>query len=156
MVTMTKISGVFAATAIAVSLGAVAPASATSNIQLFGEQETLKNMYGPLSGYTVTGLMPSSDPVAYPVGGQLYEATVTVDALVGTVVPAVPNFNARAENGDNYRVLTNVSSLSGAPIGQGGSTTGKVYFDVVGAAPNSVVFNNGAEDILGWVTPPAG
>ena len=32
--------------------------------------------------------------------------------------------------------------------------TGKVYFDVVGDAPNNVIFNNGAEDILGWVMTP--
>ncbi len=115
---------------------------------------TVKDLNGPLTGYTVTGLMPSSDPVPYPVAGRLYEATVKADALVGDVTPAVPFFNARAENGDNYRVLVPVSSLSGAPIGQGGSTTGKIYFDVVGATPNSVVFNNGAEDILGWVIPP--
>ncbi len=90
----------------------------------------------------------------YPFAGRPYEATVTAEALVGTVTPVVPFFNARAENGDNYRVLANVSSFNGAPIGQGGSTTGKIYFDVVGADPNSVVFNDGGEDILGWVAPP--
>jgi hypothetical protein len=65
------------------SVGAVAPASATINIQVLGVQETLKDMNGPLIGYKVTGLMPSADPVR-----------------------------------------------------------------------NSVVFNNGFEDILGWVQPP--
>jgi hypothetical protein len=98
--------------------------------------------------------MPSADAVPYPVAGQLYEATVKADALVGTVTPFVPFFNARAESRANYRVLANVSNIGG-PIGQGGSTTGKVYFDVVGDVPNSVVFNNGAEDILGWIQPPA-
>ncbi len=68
--------------------GAVAPAWATSNIQVLGVQETVKDINGPLTGYTVTGLMPSSDPVPYPVG-------------------------------------------------QGGSSTGKVYFDVVGSTPNT-------------------
>ena len=58
------------------------------------------------------------------------------DALVGTVVPAPALFNARAENGDNYRSLANVASLGG-PVGQGGSSTGKVYFDVVGSTPNT-------------------
>jgi len=71
----------------------------------------------------------------------------------GTVVPAPALFNARAENGDNYRSLANVASLGG-PVGQGGSSTGKVYFDVVGSTPNSVVYNNGFEDILGWIQPP--
>ena len=134
--------------------GAVAPAWATSNIQVLGVQETVKDINGPLTGYTVTGLMPSSDPVLYPVAGRLYEATVKTDALVGTVVPAPSFFNARAENGDNYRSLAAVASLGG-PVGQGGSTTGKVYFDVVASTPNNVVFNNGFEDILGWIQPPA-
>lgn len=142
-----------AATAVVFSLGAVAPASATSNIQVFSAQETLKDMNGPLIGYKVTGLMPSADPVPYPVAGRLWEATVTADALVGAVMPAPSLFNARAEDGANYRAL-NVSSLSGAPIRSGGSSTGKVYFDVVGPVPNSVVFNNGFEDILGWIQPP--
>jgi hypothetical protein len=142
-----------AATTIMFGLGAVAPARATSNIQVLGVQETVKDINGPLTGYTVTGLMPSSDPVPYPVAGRLYEATVKTDALVGTVVPAPALFNARAENGDNYRSLANVASLGG-PVGQGGSSTGKVYFDVVASTPNSVVFNNGFEDILGWIQPP--
>jgi hypothetical protein len=43
--------------------------------------------------------------VPYPVAGRLYEATVKADALVGTVMPAVIDFNARTESGDNYRVL---------------------------------------------------
>lgn len=156
MLTIAKISGAVATAAIAFSIGAVAPASATSNLQLFGAQETLKDINGPLTGYTVAGLMPSSDPVPYPVAGRLYEATVTANALDGTVTPAVPNFNARALGGDNYPALAEVSSLSAAPVGPGDSSTGKVYFDVVGATPNSVVFNNGFEDILGWVGPSAG
>jgi hypothetical protein len=153
MLTKKTLATGVAATTIMFGFGAVAPASATSNLQLFGVQETVKDLNGPLIGYTVTGLMPSGDPVPYPVAGRLYEATVKADALVGDVTPAVPFFNARAENGDNYRVLETVSNIGG-PIGQGGSTSGKVYFDVVGATPNSVVFNNGAEDILGWVMPP--
>ena len=33
----------------------------------------------------------------------------------------------------------------------GGSTTGKLYFDVVGDTPNSVVYNDGVQDLLVWV-----
>jgi hypothetical protein len=152
-VTIKHLAGAAVTTALVFGLGAVPPASATSNLQLFGVQETVKDLNGPLIGYTVTGLMPSSDPVPYPVAGRLYEATVKADALQGSVTPFVPFFNARAESGQNYHVLESVSNIGG-PIGQGGSTTGKVYFDVVGDTPNSVVFNNGAEDILGWVMPP--
>ncbi len=56
------VAGAVATTAVLFSFGGVPPASATSNIQLFGEQETLKDLNGPLIGYTVTGLMPSADP----------------------------------------------------------------------------------------------
>ncbi|WNG93732.1 DUF1942 domain-containing protein [Mycobacterium sp. ITM-2016-00318] len=148
-----KFAGAVAASAVMIGVGVVPPAWATSNIKEFGVEETLKHINGPLIGYTVTGLMPSSDPVPYPAAGRLYEATVRANALVGTVTPAPNLFNARALNGNNYRSLP-PTSLSAAPIGQGGSTTGKVYFDVVGMNPNSVVFNNGFEDILGWIQPP--
>jgi hypothetical protein len=148
-----KGAAVAAASAAMFGIAAVPQASATSNLQLFGVQETVQDINGPLTGYTVTGLMPSGDPVAYPVAGRLYEATVKTDAVAGTVTPFAPYFNARAESGQNYPALANVSTVGG-PVGQGGSTTGKVYFDVVGDVPNSVVFNNGAEDILGWVQPP--
>ncbi len=59
--------------------------------------------------------------------------------------------NARAESGQNYRVLSNVSTLSGAPLGPGGTSAGKLYFDVVGDVPNSVVHNDGVQDLLVWV-----
>jgi Domain of unknown function (DUF1942) len=149
-----KFAGAVAASAVMIGIGVVPPAWATSNIKELGVEETLKGMNGPLIGYTVTALMPSSDPVPYPVAGRLYEATVRANALVGTVTPAPNLFNARALNGNNYRSLP-PTSLSAAPIGPGGSTTGKVYFDVVGMNPNSVVFNNGFEDILGWIQPPS-
>jgi Domain of unknown function (DUF1942) len=146
-----KVAGAVAATAVMFSIGAVPPASATSNIQVVGIEETLRDPNGTEIAYTVTKIMPSADPVAYPVAGRLYEATVMARALRGTVTPVVPFFNARAESGANYRVLANVSSLSGAPLGEGGTTDGKIYFDVVGDDPNSVVYNNGPEDLLGWI-----
>ena len=149
-----KLAGAVAASAVMIGVGVVPPAWASSNIKDFGVEETVKDINGPLIGYTVSGLMPSADPVPYPVAGRLYEATVKANAIVGTVAPAPNLFNARAENGDNYPSLATVAGLSGGPIGQGGNTTGKVYFDVVGTNPNSVVYNNGFEDILGWIMPP--
>jgi hypothetical protein len=148
-----KLAGVVAATAVMFSIGAAPPASAT-NVQVVGIEERLQDPNGTEIAYTVTKILPSADPVAYPVIGQLYEATVEARAIRGTVVPVVPFFNARAESGVNYRVLAEVSSLSGAPLAQGGVTDGKIYFDAVGDAPNSVVYNNGFEDLLAWV--PAG
>ncbi|MDT5150704.1 MAG: hypothetical protein QOI01_2437 [Mycobacterium sp.] len=63
----------------------------------------------------------------------------------------IPLFNARAESGQNYWVLSNVSTLSGAPPGLGGTSAGKLYFDVVGGVPNSVVYDDGVQDLLAWV-----
>jgi Domain of unknown function (DUF1942) len=139
-----------AAITISIAASTVIPASAANNIKPFGQQETL-NDYGtgaPMIGYTVTGLNPSSDAV--PHNGQLYEATVTVEGLGGWATPIVPMFNARAESGENYRVI--VGAPGGPPAAPpGGSSTGKLYFDVVGDVPNSVVYNDGTQDLLVWV-----
>jgi hypothetical protein len=64
----------------------------------------------------------------------LYEARI--DAVGG--VPNMAFFNARAEDGANYRVI-------------GGSVPGTLYFDVVGPVPNSVVYNDGVQDLLTWI-----
>ena len=153
-----KVAGAVAATAIMFSIGAPAPASAADNMKLFGVQETLIDYgLGTEIGYTVTGLMPTADVIPHPVSGRLYEATVNAVALQGTVTPVVPFFNARAISGHNYRVIANVwtpQGLSGAALPQGASTTGKIYFDVVGDVPNSVLYNDGSHDLLGWVDPP--
>ena len=139
-----------AAITIGIAASTVIPASAANNIKPFGQQETL-NDYGtgaPMIGYTVNGLNPSSDPV--PHNGQLYAATVTVEGLGGWATPLVPLFNARAESGENYRVIANAPG--GPPAAPpGGSTTGTLYFDVVGSVPNSVVYNDGTQDLLVWV-----
>ena len=84
--------------------------------------------------YTVQGLRPSSDAVFH--NGRLYEANVTNDGGV----PIAALFNARAESGQNYRII-------------GGGIPGKIYFDVVGDTPNSVVYNDGVQDLLVWVSP---
>ena len=126
-----------AAIMISVAASAVVPASAASNIKPFGQAETLLD---PITGapqitYTVDGLNPSSDAV--PHNGQLYEATVTAQGGM----PMVWMFNARAESGANYRVI-------------GGGIPGKLYFDVVGDVPNSVVYNDGVQDLLTWIPGP--
>ena len=129
-----------AAIMISVAAGTVGPASAASNIKPFGQGETLLDPAtgAPMITYTVDGLNPSSDAV--PHSGQLYEANVT--AVGG--VPMMPMFNARAESGANYRVI-------------GGTAPGKLYFDVVGDVPNSVVYNDGVQDLLTWIPgPPEG
>ena len=129
-----------AAIMIIVAAGTVVPASAASNIKPFGQGETLLDPAtdAPMITYTVDGLNPSSDAV--PHNGQLYEANVTAEGGV----PMMPMFNARAESGANYRVI-------------GGTVPGKLYFDVVGDVPNSVVYNDGVQDLLTWIPgPPEG
>jgi hypothetical protein len=136
-----------AAIAMGMAAATAVPASAADNIKPFGQQETLNDYAtgAPMIGYTVTGLNPSSDAV--PHNGQLYAATVTVEGLGGWATPLVPLFNARAESGQNYRVIA--GGPAAAP--PGGSTTGNLYFDVVGDVPNSVVYNDGTQDLLVWV-----
>lgn len=139
-----------AAAALGMAAGTAVPASAANNIKPFGTQETLNDCCNgaPMIGYTVMALSPSSDPV--PHNGQLYAAPVKVDGLGGWAVPLVPLFNARAESGANYRVIG--GGVPPAP--PGGSTTGTLYFDVVGDPPNSVVYNDGVQDLLVWVPGP--
>ncbi|MGO4442245.1 DUF1942 domain-containing protein [Mycobacterium sp. 2YAF39] len=129
-----------AAVAIGVAAGTVVPASAASNIKPFGQGETLIGPNGaPQITYIVQGLNPSSAPV--PHNGQLYEAVVNVE---GGGIPNMGFFNARAEHGANYRVI-------------GGSVPGTIFFDVVGPVPNSVVYNDGVQDLLAWIPgPPEG
>ena len=136
-----------AAVAVGMAASTAAPALAANNIKPFGQQETLDDYVtgAPMIGYTVHGLSPSSDAV--PHNGQLYAATVTVEGLGGWATPLVPLFNARAESGANYRVMG--GGVPAAP--PGGSTTGTLYFDVVGDPPNSVVYNDGVQDLLVWV-----
>jgi len=116
------------------------PASAANNIKPFGQLEALGS-----TGYTVKSLAPSSDPV--PHNGQLYAAKVKVEGLGGWAIPVIPMFNARAESGQTYRVIGG----DVPPAAPGATTTGKLYFDVVGDAPNSVVVNDGVQDLLMWV-----
>ena len=120
-----------AAVAVGIAAGTAVPASAANNIKPFGTPESLKDVYGnPMITYTVQGLNPSSDAVFH--NGRLYEANVTNDGGV----PIAALFNARAESGQIYLII-------------GGGIPGKIYFDVVGDTPNSVVYNDGVQDLMG-------
>ena len=123
-----------AAVAISIAAGTAVPASAANNIKPYGAPESLEDVYGnPTITYTVQALRPSSDAVFH--NGRLYEANVTNDGGV----PIAALFNARAESGQNYRII-------------GGEIPGKIYFDVVGDTPNSVVYNDGVQDLMVWVS----
>ena len=135
--------------------GAAAPAAAAPNIQGFGVSEQLVD--GPLvTDYTVSNLQPSNVSIpGYTPKGTLYQADVSVRSDGGVVTPMVHDFIARGPNGQNYRVIDNVAvpnGLSPAPIPQGTESTGTLYFDVTGAPPNGVVYNDGMQDVLMWTS----
>lgn len=144
------------AAAAAVAIAGAGTASANPVTGGLGTPERLVDANGAVvSSYTVSDLRPSNDVVNVPLVGKLWEATVTVDAVQGTVTPAIPFFNARAADGANYRVLYQAfapGGLSGATLNQGGKSTGKVYFDVTGASPTRVVYNDAVQDRLVWQT----
>jgi hypothetical protein len=111
-----------------------------------------------VQGWTVTGLKQSTDVIPYQPVGTLWEVTATDQAIQGGATPIVSNFNARAKDGQTYRALFGVASAEGvnpSTLSQGQETTGKIYFDVTGAQPDSVVYNAGGQDLLVWTPAPA-
>jgi len=129
--------------------------AAPPNIQPFGASEPLID--GALvTNYTVSNLRPSDAVIpGYTPKGTLYQVDVTARSDGGLVTPMVNDFIARGPNGQNYRVLDKVQapgSLNPAPIPQGSESTGTLYFDVTGAPPNGVVYNDLTQDILIWTS----
>jgi hypothetical protein len=106
--------------------------------------------------WTVTGLQPSADQIAAAPAGSLWEATATATPAQGGI-PVLPGFAARTPAGEDYPVMWNVPTPLGinpAPLPAGESTTGKLYFDVTGAAPDSVTYTRDGQDVAVWVQPP--
>ncbi|MGB9304273.1 MAG: MPT63 family protein [Mycobacterium sp.] len=133
----------------------IASAAAYPVTGKLGSELTMTDSVGQVVlGWKVSDLKSSADiPPDYPVAGQLWEATATVNAISGPVTPAISQFNARTADGVEYRVLWQVAgpnTISGATIPQGEQSSGKIYFDVTGPAPISVTMNNGMEDLLVW------
>jgi len=122
-----------------------------------GDQADLVN--GPvIQGWTLSDLQKSTDQIPYPVRGTLWQATATDEALQGSVIPIVSDLNARSQGGQTYRTLFQVATPQGvnpATLAEGEKTSGKVYFDVTGDPPDSLVYNAGGDDLLVWVTPQA-
>jgi hypothetical protein len=148
-------SAIGAAGMAAVGVFTAATAAASPIIQGLGTSETLVD--GPLiTAYTVSNLQPADVPIpGYTPKGQLWQADVNAQANSGVITPVVSNFNARTSDNLTYRVISTSptpDALSAAPINQGGQTNGKVYFDVTGAQPTSVVYNDGVQDVLVWTT----
>ena len=112
-----------------------------------------------VQAWTVLELQPSFDFIPYQAQGTLWEAVVTDEAVQGSVTPIVSDFNARADGGDNYRALFQVPTtlgISPATIAQGQEASGKIYFDVTGADPSSVVYNSLGQDLIVWEQPAFG
>lgn len=151
-----------AAVAAAGSIGFVVDtplAAADATTQTLGSQGKLVDGTGNVvQGWTISNLKVSSDTIPHQVNGTLWEATATDEAVQGGATPIVSNLNARARDGETYRVLFGAATPQGvnpATLAQGEKTTGKVYFDVTGEAPDSVVYNAGGQDVLLWVGSPA-
>lgn len=120
-----------------------------------GTQGTLTEGPG-VHGWTISDLRPSSDAIPYQPRGTLWEATATDEAIQGTVFPIVANLSAQSASGQTYQSLFTVPTPQGiVPTGltQGQKTSGKVYFDVTGDAPNSMVYQGGGADLIRWVAP---
>ncbi len=156
--TSSAMKAAIGATGIAAAAVFTAATAAAVNptVQAFGTSEQLVD--GPLvTAYTVSNLQPSN--VNLPVlgqQGQIYQADITATANSGTVTPLITDFNARAADGTNYRVIEEgtPNGLSPAPIVQGAQSSGTLYFNVTGTPPNSVVYNDGVEDVLIWTNAP--
>lgn len=143
-----------AAGAASLAVPTVAHAEGEPSVQQIGQQGKLIDG-GNVQGWTVGGLQPSADAIPFTPRGTLWEVTATDEAIAGGAVPFIPDFSARAANGESYHVLFQVPSPQGvnpSGLSQGQSVTGKLYFDVTGSSPDSVVYGNR----LIWVQPPPG
>lgn len=155
--TLAATAAVAAAGSVGFMIGAP-PATADATTQTLGSQGKLVDAAGNVvQSWTVNDLKPSSDVIPHPVYGALWEATATDEAVQGGATPIVSNLNARARSGETYRVLFGAATPQGvnpATLAQGEKTSGKVYFDVTGDKPDSVVYNAGGQDLLVWVQAP--
>ena len=159
--TTTTVKTVIGAAGIAgVSVLAAATGSAAApTIQGFGTTESLIDG-AMVTAYTVGNLHASSLSIpGYTPKGTLYQADITARSDGGVVTPMVRDFSARGPNGQTYKLIDKVEVPNGfnpAPIPQGSESRGTLYFDVTGAPPNGVVYNDGLQDILIWTSNEPG
>lgn len=157
---MVKTSAMMAAAA------AAAAAFWTFSVPIAAADETVTTTLGQPAeiadgavkqAWTITGLRPSADVIPYTLQGTLWEAAAADTALQGDVIPIIPNLRARASDGATYAVLWTVATPQGvnpATLAAGQTTAGKIYFDVTGPSPDSVLYSDGARDLALWVQPP--
>lgn len=154
------VAALAAGVAVAAAVGVTTSphASAEPTVAGFGTQLPAADTDGAgVGGYTVHDLQPSSLDVlnvpvtgSVPIAGALWEARTDVDAVSGSVVPAMQFFDARTSDGRTYRVLvqTFAPDLGISPLGQGGTSDGKIFFDVTGPAPTEVVYDDGRSHLV--------
>src|SRR5260370_1429740 len=146
-------AAIAAAAVVMTVVGDPGTAAAAECMCDFGSHQRLADAGGAaVQEWTVTNLKQSSDPApGYPLAGRLWEATASVQAISGTVTPIIPNFRVVSADGGSYPVLWQLSSpqgLPGATIGQGQTSTGKIYFDATGADPAMVAYTAGAQSLM--------
>ncbi|MCV7024382.1 MULTISPECIES: MPT63 family protein [Mycolicibacterium] len=153
-----SVTSMLACTSAALTVGLLGTPTAAADVETttFGDDAELVDN-GVVQAWVVSDLRRSADVIDYPVHGTLWEATATGVAVAGTVTPVVSNFNARAADGATYRVLFGAATPLGvnpATLAERQHTTGKLYFDVTGTAPETVVYNSMGTDRAAWVAPP--
>ena len=153
-----KLAAVAAGAAVAVGATNGPLASADPTVAGFGTQLRASDIDGAgVGGYTVHDLRPSGTDVLsvpimgdVPLAGVLWEARTDVDAVAGSVVPAMQHFSARTSDGQSYRVLVQALApdLGVSPLSEGGASDGKIYFDVTGPAPTEVSYEDGLNRLV--------
>jgi len=151
----TVMSATAAAVITATATVGTPTAFADTKLTKFGTWARLRDANGAvITAWIVYDLEPSDDTLpGYPLAGTLWEASAAVMPIRGTVTPIIPNLNARTDSGQNYQVLWQAYAphgISGETLTQGGKSKGEIYFDVTGAPPTSVIYNNGVEDLIVW------
>lgn len=141
-----------AAGAVSVATAGADAGDVTATTHPLGTQGTVDNG-GVIQGWTVSDLRPSTDAIPYQPHGTLWEATATDVAIQGNVTPVIANLGARSASGQTYPALFTVATPQGvnpSNLAQGEKTSGKIYFDVTGDAPNSAIYQFAGKDQLIW------
>ena len=152
----TVLTATITAALIASATAMAAPASAREHgHHQFGTPQQLVDAGGAVvQEWAVTDLQKSTATLpGYTPRGQLWEASASVRAATGTVTPIIPNLYAVTTGGQRYAVLWQMATPHGLPattLTQGQTSNGTVYFDVVGAEPMAVIYDNGTGTPLMW------
>lgn len=141
---------------IAAATALSAPTSAAESCpHRFGSPQQRVDADGAVvQEWTIAGLRESEDALpGYTPRGQLWEAAATLRAVKDTVTPLIPSFSPRRQVVSASGLFSGRRQPRRAPpttLAQGQSSTGKIYFDVVGGDPMGIVYDDGAGGLLMW------